>query len=93
MNSVEVFHNYCKIALLETYISLYSLQPTLSIMINEFVLLKRKMTHQLKTKNFRSAWLVHSMEHVTLNLRVECASPTLGIELNKKQSLTKNFFC
>ena len=37
-----------------------------------------------KYKIYQGAWLAQSVEHVTLDLRVMCSSPTLGLELALK---------
>ena len=41
------------------------------------------MTQAIETKRarFRGSWLVQSVEHVTLDLRLINSSPTMGVEI------------
>lgn len=39
----------------------------------------------IKSKGLQATWLVQSVEHASLDLRVINSSPTLGIECKKKK--------
>lgn len=38
---------------------------------------------------FRRAWLAQTLEHATLDVRVVCLSPVLGVEITQQYNLSK----
>ena len=55
------------------------------------------LTTTLRNKSFWGAWLAESEEHVTLDLKVLNLSPTLGVEITKKNNYIlkrkKSYYC
>lgn len=48
------------------------------------------MANQIQSWVNRDSWLAQSVERVTLDLRVEGSSPTLGVEITLKIKIKKS---
>ena len=57
--------------------------------IGEVYLRERVGLRELESRRFGGTWLVESVEHTTLNLRIVNSNPTLGMELTLKTTTTK----